>query len=140
MAHVDELTAQAAAQTLGTDVFYIGREGDADPDRQMLVSEALVLFTVVTFGADDTTGASVTEAAPYYIPAGIWYAYQDDTSSGIEVYVNGGWRRLAVPGNATADWLGAYLVFSDGTNARATTIELAEPAKVYLRRVSVGGV
>jgi hypothetical protein len=125
MARVDELTAQTKAQTLATDVLYVGRAGDPDPDRQIPVGE---LLGTPKFGADDTTGMSVADGSPVVIPAGVWYAHFPTNSEYVEVYVNGGWQMV----RATND-LRWVLVFSDGTSARAGTV--SPSGTVYLRQV-----
>lgn len=67
MAYIDQLTALLGANVLDTDIIYIGRPGDPDPDRRILVPQAAIALLArapdgsagtpgIRFAADPDTG------------------------------------------------------------------------------------
>lgn len=59
--HIDDLTALLATAIANADLFYVGKPGDADPDRKMTKEEmgkVFALLTGATFTGDVETEAS----------------------------------------------------------------------------------
>ena len=105
MALVEDLTVLNAASALATDILYVGRPADADPDRQMLVSElhALVGGLVTT----NSNGTSVR------FPNGIqvcWHSLSVDSAGSTWTFPQAFAAAPTVVGSAVQTTLGGRLV------------------------------